>query len=180
MQGGSQLLRRLGAEAGGAKTFRETREIGVAQGRADGAALKLLLLVAADIAVSVVVEHDVDYIQPVFHRGRQFRRLVHEAAVPPQGNHLFAGIGDLDSQGRRVAVPQVALVAAGDEMPRAVHRKPVPRGVAHLGDFVNEEAVFRQLLPDDAQDLHLRPHLGGEFREDGGFHLGQLLLARFP
>ena len=166
------MCRGFCAEARGAETFCEAHEVGVGQVRADDVAAELFLLCSFHVAVGVVIEDDVDQVQAVFHCGCQFRGLVHEAAVSAQCDDFFIGVRHLHAQGGGVAVTQVTLVAAADEMPRLVHREAVPGGIADLGDLIYQETVFRQLLPDHFQYFHLRPHVLLEFPEHGRLQVG--------
>ena len=104
-------------ETRGAEAFREAYEIRVGQIRTYYVAPELFLLGSLNVAVRMVIEYDIDQVQSVFHRGRHFRSLVHKASVPTQHDHFLVRIGYLYSQGRRITVSQVPLVAAADEMP---------------------------------------------------------------
>ena len=71
-QRGTEMIRRGDARRANAEGFRELDEIRIDQVGRHHAAVKTFALVAADIAIGVVVEHQRHHADLELHGGRQF------------------------------------------------------------------------------------------------------------
>jgi hypothetical protein len=126
------MIRRGHARSANAKGFRELDEIRIDEVGRHHAAVKTFALVAADIAIGVVVEHQRHHADLELHGSRQFLHAEHEAAVTGDGDHRPVRVGDLGAERGGEARAERALIARGDEGARLVDRKAVPGSEADL------------------------------------------------
>src|SRR4029079_19369984 len=121
-----EMIGRGDAACRNAEGFRELDEIRVDQIGSDDTAVEARALVAPDIAIGVIVEHQGYHADVVLHGGRELLYAEHEAAISGDRDHRLFGIGDLGAERGREARTERALIARREEGARLVDRKTVP------------------------------------------------------
>ena len=142
-----------------AEAFAQLDEVRIAQVAGDGAVVEGLLLDALDVAVGAVAEHDRDHADAVLRGRRHLHGGEQEAAVAADRHDRRVGLGDLDAERGGVAPAQRALVAGRQEGARLVGRLGEARGVAHLRQLIDQDAVLGQRLADGLEIGDLRREL---------------------
>ena len=115
-----------------AEGFRKLDEIRVDEVGGHHAAVEAGALVAPDVAIGVVVEHQRHDADVELHGSGKLLDTEHEAAIAGDRDHGLVGIGDLGAERGRKARAGRALIARGDEGARLVDGKAVPGGKADL------------------------------------------------
>ena len=93
------------------------------------------------------------------HRGGEFVRGEHEAAVAGDRHHRHVAPRVLRAERGGEAPAEIVLIARREKGPRLVDREGEPRGEADLRDFVDEDAVLRQFGADRFEEGDLRREL---------------------
>ena len=152
----ADLVKRIADEQEKWKRGNRADEIRIGEIAADQAVAVAQLLRAPDVAVGAVVEHDRDGGDAVTHRGRQLLHVEHEAAIAVDAHHRAVRARRLDAERGGVAPAERALIAGRDEGARPIDRIAEARGVAELGDLVDQDARPRQSAPDGGEKIALR------------------------
>ena len=101
------------------------------------------------------------------HRGGQFVRRIHEAAVAVDGQHGHVTPRVLRAEGGRISPSEIVLIARRKIGARLQDWKAQTAGEPDLGDLVDEDAVGGQRGADGVQKADLRFKAGQAVGEPG-------------
>ena len=114
-------------------------------------------------------------------RGRRhLHRREQEAAVAADRHHWRVGLGALGAERGGISPAERALVAGREERARLVGRIGEAGGVSHLGQLIDQDAVFGQCLADGVQIGDLRRQRLANPLRGGSLDLGDGLGAAVP